>query len=178
MSWVAAADGSDEHTVAATDANEIYPDWSPDGRQVAYLQDLSDGARSSPPNDNTLVVGVDGSHPVVVGHNVGIAIWSPDGRFLIAWTKDPDGTYGTDPVHPAGGGSTERLLSGADPMSWQRLAPTARRPDTTLDYGPTGVSHRRSVRLARRRSLAEEEPAERQAAQLGERLAASAASSG
>lgn len=120
--WVVASDGSDQHAVAATDANEYAPIWSPDGRRIAYVSDLLDNDPSTPAIQKTIVVDADGSHSIVVGQNIGVGIWSPDGKYVVGWTPDAGG--GSEPTlfDTTGKSTGQRLLTG-DPISWQRLAP-------------------------------------------------------
>jgi TolB protein len=120
--WLAAADGSDEHPLAATDRNEYAPTWSPDGRQIAYISEAWDGARASHATSTTIVVDANGSKPTVVGQNIGVGLWSPDGRYLIGWNPNPNGTDTPTLFDPAGQGAGAPLPLD-NPTSWQRLAP-------------------------------------------------------
>ena len=117
--WIVAADGSDQHPIAATVANEYGPVWSPDGRRIAYVSDRSVGTRTV--ISETLLVDVDGSHPTVVGRNIGVGLWAPDGRSIVGWKQTTDGATPTL-FDVAGKGDGQPLLP-RDPVSWQRLAP-------------------------------------------------------
>lgn len=117
--WIVAADGSDQHPIAASDANEYGPVWSPDGRRIAYVSDRSVGTRTV--ISETLLVDVDGSHPTVVGRNIGVGLWAPDGRSIVGWKQTSDGATPTL-FDVAGKGDGQPLLP-RDPVSWQRLAP-------------------------------------------------------
>jgi Tol biopolymer transport system component len=90
--YVMNADGTQPRQLTATaTAEEWDPLWSPDGRQIAYLQDSD---LDSDPGARIYVMNADGSggHMLWTVRAVGIApSWSPDGRKLVF--TGPSGLY-------------------------------------------------------------------------------------
>jgi Tol biopolymer transport system component len=83
------ADGSDVRQLVRSDADDVDPALSPDGRRLAFTR------RVAGQPDRIFVVGVDGSGlrqltpsgcPGVCGDSLGGSSWSPDGRML-AFTR-------------------------------------------------------------------------------------------
>ena len=63
------------------------PDWSPDGRTIAFVRDCDELSAGSV--DRVLVVGADGTnlHPLTQGPDDVSPAWSPDGR-TVAFVRD------------------------------------------------------------------------------------------
>lgn len=97
--WVMNADGTDRRLVASNATWSPHPDWSPDGRYLAYTAYEAGGIS---------VVAADGTAPpvsIAIGDH---ADWSPDGS-LIAFVHSPYWNGGPGPlyvVRPDGTGLT------------------------------------------------------------------------
>jgi Tol biopolymer transport system component len=122
-------------------ADLLYAEWSPDGRQVAFVRQTSSC-------DQLWVMDADGSHqqPLNVAASACRVQWSPDGRdILFMGTPSPSGMW---LVHPDGTGFRPFTLTCAgcppvplyDVMRWS--------PDATQlafrlnDAGDVGVTNR------------------------------------
>jgi Tol biopolymer transport system component/uncharacterized RDD family membrane protein YckC len=84
--FVMNADGSDQTNLTHTSADESGPDWSPDGRKIAFTR----GTPSGPPYE-VFVMNADGSGQRNLTNNPASDVgssWSPDGR-KIAFTRGP-----------------------------------------------------------------------------------------
>ncbi|HSK93983.1 MAG TPA: hypothetical protein VLA76_08000 [Candidatus Angelobacter sp.] len=91
------SDGSDSHRIPGGPGNRWHPDWSPDGRWIAYDHDLPTDV------DEIWMVAVDGSEERALTDCIGPcfghqgAAWSPDGRWVAFDSADgptdeyPDG---------------------------------------------------------------------------------------
>jgi len=74
------ADGSNDHAITSSPATEGFPDWSPDGKHVAFMSALSGSTQA-------WIMDADGSNPVQVtttGIDYG-PVFSPDGAKIAAW---------------------------------------------------------------------------------------------
>jgi Tol biopolymer transport system component len=108
------ADGSDLHTLLATEDNERRADWSPDGRWLAYRKVPSDGypasvrlMRPDGSEDHEVVAtGVSG-YPDYAVLTLADPTWSPDAtRLAVSFSATlPDGTSrdGIGTISPEGG---------------------------------------------------------------------------
>jgi TolB protein len=91
------ADGSGERVLAETPDNPMWsPDWSPDGKQIAYYRavDTSERFNDRPCTVRTWVVDADGTDgrqldPLGDGCDVPVS-WSPDGTRLAILLLGPD----------------------------------------------------------------------------------------
>ena len=119
---VALIDGSNIRRLTETDANEINPIWSPDGRRIAYWSSSPDGpawALMTMARDGTdkrhIITEEGGLDPTPVR-------WSPDGRHLafVQFQRTPTIEYAI-------------YVVGADGSNPTRLAPTSSSPLWALD---------------------------------------------
>jgi Tol biopolymer transport system component len=99
-----------------------YPAWSPDGRQIAFIQINDSATRAGP---QIIVMNADGSNALLLSHpnldDVPIE-WSPDGTRILAATADSTGFV---LVSSRGSGPPIFLSAAgnASGVSWERLAP-------------------------------------------------------
>ncbi|GAP06436.1 periplasmic component of the Tol biopolymer transport system [Anaerolinea thermolimosa] len=113
------ADGSGIRRLTTSPAREIFPDWSPDGRQISFISD-QDGSR------NLYVMNADGTNQHQLTDKSSLARadggyvqwqqWSPDGE-EIAFTFNPGKGQGTGiyVIHPDGSGLREIAPGGHEP---------------------------------------------------------------
>lgn len=108
-----------------------FAEWSPDGTQIAFLQD--EGSTGS--TSNLFVMNADGTGLMQLTHatNVLGLDWSPDGSEIVYVSNTPDGTSDIRVVHPDGTSDTRILEGFYDSVSWSsdgtRLALTGRPVD-------------------------------------------------
>jgi TolB protein len=115
-SWIAImnADGSGKRRLPHTDYGEL-PSWSPDGKRIAFSNNLSGEGLMS-------IVDVDGSQVVdlsAVGEGKQVA-WSPDGRsILFASSRDhPDNYRDIYVMRPDGSGVRRLTCARAETPAW------------------------------------------------------------
>jgi Tol biopolymer transport system component len=73
--WIVDADGTDERRLEGLSADDTQPPfWSPDGTRIVGSTIRSAG---SPQHWDLFVVTVDGSAPMVIVPDVGVATWQP-----------------------------------------------------------------------------------------------------
>ena len=111
---------------AAGEGNQLGPTWSPDGREIAYVDE---SARN---RAVIRVVGSDGASPRGIS---GVAAWtypqwSPDGRHVVAADLAPGGVPALVILDATGMEPARRIdlpdargVGRADLPAWQRLAP-------------------------------------------------------
>ncbi len=107
--YIMNADGSDERRLTDLDSVEGHPDWSPDGREIAFQADRDADGKSE-----IYIAPVDGGAPRLV---VGDAFdntapdWSPDGT-SIAFSSDRDGNLDIFVVNVDGSGLRKVVDTG------------------------------------------------------------------
>jgi TolB protein len=114
--WVMNANGSNQHPLTSTAAeHDQTPDWSPDGRRIAYME-----------AGHIFTMRADGSHQTQLtfgdAFDFGTA-WSPDGR-RIAFVRNFGGGNRPVLVMNADGSSQHQLTSGTPRQfvpAWQPL---------------------------------------------------------
>jgi len=108
-------------------AYDSAPNWSPDGRRIAFESNADVGGANPERDMEIWVMRADGSRPVQLtanaAHDEGPS-WSPDGRRL-TYTSGPDATHGDIHVMTSAGRDVRRLTryAGADESpDWQAIA--------------------------------------------------------
>jgi TolB protein len=93
--FVMNADGTSIRRLTNDPAREIFPEWSPDGKQIAFIS-YRDGYR------NLFVMEADGSQPRQLTFNqkefTQWLAWSPSGEY-IAYTYNPEGSEIGESIH-------------------------------------------------------------------------------
>ena len=116
------ADGSDPRNLTRRDA--WGPDWSPDGRTIAF----NSMAASGPFDDYGYAVAPDGSSlRRITRHYVEYPAWSPDGSQIAFMAPEP-GATGTNPdynifVMEADGSHVRRLTTAPGEDGWPAWSP-------------------------------------------------------
>jgi dipeptidyl aminopeptidase/acylaminoacyl peptidase len=83
--WMANADGSDAYQMTFGDKSSTNPDWSPDGKWIAFTS-----SRSGKNNLYLLRVGGGEAEMITeVKSGVGSFAWSPDGKWIAFTMNDP-----------------------------------------------------------------------------------------
>jgi Tol biopolymer transport system component len=81
--WVKSLVDGSEVPVISDDYSRWFPRWSPDGKQLAY------GRRNRKTNERQLMLWSSQSHEEKpLGSNLGVWDWSPDGKWLLAGTRE------------------------------------------------------------------------------------------
>lgn len=101
--WVAKTDGSNAHQVTTNAVSDLFPRWSPDGKQIVYVTD-----------GDLAVMDADGSDSVVIRPALSIVqpTWSPRGnRIAFSEIGAPGTLWDTLSIKPDGSGV--KVLAGA-----------------------------------------------------------------
>ena len=140
--WLMNADGSNAHALT-TDAapKDQLPDWSPDGRQIAYQSGAGGSggiwvmnADGSDPHQLTGCTASDAT-PCPGGDDFGAA-WSPDGTQIAFLSNTSDGTDRPVMIMNADGSNVHRLLAASPSNRGTISAMAARRAvSVSLAYG-------------------------------------------
>ena len=88
------ADGSNLRRLTHSSGNDLLPDWSPDGTQIAFMSDR-DG------DWDIFVMDADGSNLRRLTNNSGNDLfpnWSPDGRKIV-FESDRDGDWDNQDIY-------------------------------------------------------------------------------
>jgi TolB protein len=132
--WAMDKNGHGQHAVTSTGGYAEFPDWSPDGRKLAF-----DGNQGSDPFDEIYVVNANGTGLTALtscaGYGAGCfnsyPAWSPDGRrivFVHADDIDADGNLVNEQV----------WVMNADGSHKIQLTSAAAEHDQTPDWSPDG----------------------------------------
>jgi Tol biopolymer transport system component len=135
-------DGSDLTNVTRTpvpSSDEGGPTWSPDGEQIAFARNASDGS--------SIVIRrlSDGVETQVTDGTFveGSPAWSPDGRWIAFHRSGIERDPGEHPaqqdlwlVHPDGTGETRLTTDGAFAPAWQPI-PAGSQPSPTVSPEPS-----------------------------------------
>jgi dipeptidyl aminopeptidase/acylaminoacyl peptidase len=133
--FVANIDGTDVRPITDGPLSTSTPDWSPDGRTIAYTVEVKAGAEEFA---GIYSVGVHGGKAIQLSHDARSEFWrvgsaaafSPDGRTLLFTRSDGHGRFSLWTM-PSTGGSSRLLLQDA--------AYGAYSPDgSTIAYQRTG----------------------------------------
>lgn len=131
--WVLPAGGEPER-LAVTSVAEGEPEYSPDGKHVAYVADADRPFRFNL-HVREMATGKE-RQLTKEAVNVTMPRWSPDGRMLVA-TVTPDWQKGELLLVPAGGGAVRRIKPPrADGILWPvGFMPDGRLLSTTVNEG-------------------------------------------
>jgi len=119
--YVKLVGSSDVHRLTTDPGVDLAPQWSPDGRQIAYVRmDASDGSPRI-----RVVSALGGSDRQVSDFPVFLpATWSPDGRYLVAGRAGPP--------DPAGNGVYLLPVQGGEPRVIARARPSGQNLSAVL----------------------------------------------
>ncbi len=160
--WVIDIAGRQANQMTHDRLDATDPQWSPDGKQIAYV------TRPSPKADDgvlgdIMVIPASGGTPVMLTKNEGPDAsprWSPDGRFIayLAGTKPQSGGQNDILVMPSTGGQPRNLTEAFDRNEVQSCL-VARRQDDLFSgrhghehasvLGPGGRRTRQAAHLRR-----------------------------
>lgn len=132
-----AADGSDWRRITTTPGYDYGPEWSPDGRHLAYAEDVGGGRM------DIFVVDPDGSHRVQLtsGAAGGYGpIWSPDGTRITYISGTQVMVMNSDGSHPV------RLYSDTAELQSSDWSPTG--SHILFMSKRTGIFKLHTIRLA------------------------------
>lgn len=139
------ADGSDIRRITPPELEAWLPDWSPDGRRIAF------STRSFyPPNTinwQTWVVNTDGTELKQVtfpgiSHDA-YPSWSPDGTFIAFERDSPDfSTSGIFVIKADGSDLSQKLMSSTP---WRRAAPDSIQPRARMAAKSAAEQHARPI---------------------------------
>ena len=91
--FVISADGKDLKPIVTTSKNNLYPVWSPDGKQIAYT-----GFESLQTPPDVFVINADGSNEKRLSDGTGFSVmpcWSPDAKQILFTTRAGTSNGGT-----------------------------------------------------------------------------------
>lgn len=113
--YIMNADGTDPHPITHDGVVNWYPEFSPDGKQIAFYS-YRDG------QDQLRVMKADGSEQKLVGKGGGLGLsWSPDGKRL-AYTDKRGDNYDIFVINIDGTGE-KRLTSAPDRNTFPKWSP-------------------------------------------------------
>jgi Tol biopolymer transport system component len=117
----------DVQRLTSNSADDMYPVWSPDGRDIAFL-------RSAPDHKSALVLAAavgSGERTVTVLPKVRSLVWSPDGKWMAYSLASPDNEWNPKP----GGGISALSLSTGQTVE---LTPSSGEGDAYPAFSPDG----------------------------------------
>ncbi len=106
--WTMRGDGSDPRRLTDNPDNDMYPTWSADGRNIAFVSDRDE-------NREIYVMKADGSEQINLTHDPAedwTPAWSPDGK-TIAFASYRDANWEIYTMN-ADGSNPQRLTRGSD----------------------------------------------------------------
>ncbi len=142
-------DGTGQHRLTRSRGLDGFPEWSPDGRKIAFESNRAGGFDLYVMNANGSRVRRVAASPAFDG----IPSWSPDGHML-SFESDRSGNTEVY-VMPAAGGPARRVThhpgfdGSAVWLNRRRLAFASRRADANVDIYSVGVDGRGLKRLTR-----------------------------
>jgi len=116
--WLAAADGSSAATAVTAGEFDTGPEWSPDGRSLAFASRRSDKKGES--TLHVLPVAVPGETRTIATMKSPIRdiSWSPDGRWIAFVSRTPDERYDAEDESWQSPRKIERFFSKLDNEGW------------------------------------------------------------
>ena len=139
--YTANIDGTDEQRLMSTSADESFPTWSPDGRQIAYS--ASTGEWNTIENSQTYeiyVMDADGTNVHQLTHNTaydGNPRWSPDGSLLVFSSDRAEAGHWEIYMMNADGSNVKQVTN--TPASATAINPVWR-PERSLSISAAGLT--------------------------------------
>jgi Tol biopolymer transport system component len=128
--WVKAVDGDAlRRLTERPDADDTWPAWSPDGREVAFTRFLNGFP-------GIFLVSALGGPARMIAERGAQATWLPDGHSLVMTRRTPDGHFGL--VHHVVATGQRRNLTQA-PSGFADLQPRVSPDGTTLAFARIGL---------------------------------------
>jgi dipeptidyl aminopeptidase/acylaminoacyl peptidase len=153
--WVVSvAAGASSQITSGDDWNDSDPQWSPDGRKIAFVSDRTGKAFDESRDTDVWVIDAAGGTPTKISDHTqadSSPRWSPDGQTIAFLSAVPERSHARIWVAPAGGGAPSRLA--AEPFD---LIPSALRwaeggKALYFETGVKGATHLYRVDVASRR---------------------------
>jgi Tol biopolymer transport system component len=133
--YAVSSDGTDLRRLTNVNAQQMWPQVSPDGTRIAYSQAPFTGLSCKGCPDSVWVSSSDGSQPTQLTANLdgtfdSFPTWSPDGRSIL-FSRSTFDSFGELLVIPAAGGAVRDLHVHGDQAAWGPTRIAYIRLDTT-----------------------------------------------
>ncbi len=153
--WVVdAATGRADQITSGDDWNDSDPQWSPDGRRIAFVSDRTGKAFDESHNTDVWVIDAAGGPLTKISDHVEAdnqPRWSPDGRTIAFVSAVPEKSHPKIWLASSSGGSSSRLAADGLDLIPTALRWAERGAALYFETGVKGASHLYRVDVATRR---------------------------